>query len=254
VELDNRIDFKKLFKVLSTDEVKKVAKDSQDIMDEVRKINYHSKKWMEKLTVEEAVKTIIWQSTLHSFGTYGINKDSPRETNKKDKHGKQYKVTFLKDAISRGKVVSVDFGVSNIGNELSLLHLAVVISDYPGVSIVIPITSQTDDKLSNIAPDIVKDFVPLLKSEHQFLENDSFLMPHQIRSISKNRITGIISSISGTASMRALERKLYTSQTKYIKKENEEEILSLNKRIDELQQQIHELEKAKDVKVVDVGF
>lgn len=247
----SKIDFRKLFSILG-DKEKRVglAKDNPDIVNEISKITAKMDDFLKNLTVEKAIKSIVWQDTLMQFGTYGSIKDTAKQVKKIDKEtGKSYKVSYLKEHLSRGKVVSVDFGVSNIGTELSLLHLAVVISNYPNIAVVVPLTSQKDIK--SISPDITKDFIPIYKKDYPFLDSDSYIMPHQIRAISKNRVTGIIDSISGTDVMYNLELKLYNSLTKFIKKKNEDEINRLNARIDELQIMIEDFLKENRQQVID---
>jgi len=249
----SKIDFRKLFSILG-DKRKRtgLAKNNPDIVNEISKITAKMENFLKNLTVEEAIKSIVWQDTLMQFGTYGRIKNTAKQVKKIDKEsGKPYKVSYLKEHLSRGKIISVDFGVSNIGTELSLLHLAVVISDYPNIVVVVPLTSQKDTEGKSISPDITKDFIPIYQKDYQFLDSDSYIMPHQIRAVSKNRVTGIIDSISGTEAMYNLELKLYNSLTKFIKKKNEDEINYLNSRIDELQIMIEDFLKEERQQVID---
>lgn len=106
-------------------------------------------------------------------------------------------------------MLSIDFGTSNIDRELALTHTGIVLADYTGMVIVVPITSQTSLDLNKLSPDIKGDIIPILKKDYPQIENDSYILMHQLRCISKNRITktGIIGSISNTKILEEIELK-----------------------------------------------
>ena len=120
--------------------------------------------------------------------------------------------------INRGRLIFIDFG-HNIGKELSLPHLGIVVGNFPKTVVVIPVRS---DRGQPIEEDF-KDAVIKVKSvDYPQFDNDSELMIHQIRNIDKNRIlsdTG--KSVSGTILMQQIEEAIYKSYAKYIQSKNE---------------------------------
>ncbi|WP_252251332.1 type II toxin-antitoxin system PemK/MazF family toxin [Clostridium sp. VAP52] len=230
-------DAKKLINILNDNNVNKsnIAKSNKIILQELNNNLNDTYNLVEGLSIEKSIKYILWNGLLNQYGIYGRKRELPRE------FGKRPKRIYSTESYSRGKVLSIDFGISNIGRELSLTHSGIVIADYNGMVIVIPITSQKEFGLTKLSPDIQKSTIPLLHSEYPDIETDSYVLIHQIRAVSKNRITKVITSLSKTKIMQDIEKKLFETQTPYMKK-------IYNDKIKKLENKIKKLEKALEEK------
>lgn len=90
---------------------------------------------------------------------------------------------------------------------------------------------------------LAESFVPVYKKDYPQFENDSYILTHQIRSVSKNRITKIIGTIAKTKLMEQIEAMLYNTQTTFIKKQNTDKAEQLYKTIGQLEQRLREQEE-----------
>lgn len=112
----------------------------------------------------------------------------------------------------------MDYGQHSIGREQAFLRPSVIIADYSDISIVIPATSETETKFDNLAPDIQKAVIKVDSSIYTAFSVDSYLLLHQMRAVSKNRLRKNCGSIAKTELMKTIEEKLYKFHSPYIKR------------------------------------
>ncbi|RFU70620.1 type II toxin-antitoxin system PemK/MazF family toxin [Peribacillus saganii] len=229
-----KIDTKSLFSILNAvdENNPKLAHTNLTILNELQNILADTGQAIQRLTEEEAIKTILWQGVLNEFGIYGDKKGTNRVFYKKNKAtGKSDPTTFASESFSRGKVLSIDFGTSNLDYEFSLTHTGIVLAEYKNLLVVVPVTSQKDKTLTSLPKEIQDVLIPITKKEYPFFENDSFALLHHIRSISKNRITKVIGSVAKTDIMDQIEEKLYEKHSVFIKSTNDKKIKSLEEQV-----------------------
>lgn len=229
-----KIDTEKLFRILNDETlVNKKAKDVDELMVEINKVPFNIKRWLSNLDVEQSIKKILWEGILNQYGTFGTKSGQVKKYKNKKK-GIEYD---FNQQFTKGKLLSIDFGTSNIDRELSLTHTGIVLADYTGMVIVVPMTSQTSIEYDNLAPDIQNDVIPIYKKDYSQIENDSYILMHQMRVISKNRITkkGIIGSLAGTEVMKNIELKIIKILAYSYYLEQEEKIKMLETRVKELE-------------------
>ncbi|MFO1442793.1 type II toxin-antitoxin system PemK/MazF family toxin [Bacillus sp. Bva_UNVM-123] len=230
----------KLFELLEDiNIINKQAKDIDDIAIEIDKVTSNLNHWLKNLEAEKAIKKILWEGILKQYGTYGTKSGQVKSFKKKNKNKEIVEFDF-NEQFSKGKLLSIDFGTSNIDRELSLTHTGIVLADYTGFVLVVPITSQSSLEFENLAPDIQKDIIPIYKMDYNQIENNSYILIHQMRVVSKNRITkkGIIGSLAGTEIMKVIEDKLIKIIAFDYYNSQQEKILSLEKEIENLKLQL----------------
>ena len=229
------IDAKKLFEILNSEEINKLEPASTilDIEKQTETTLLDTKNLINTVTIEQAIKHILWNGIWNQYGIYGKNRDKPK-IYKTLKDGKKVEKSFYNERYSRGKLLSIDFGTSNIGRELSFTHAGIVLADYVGITVVVPITSQKEYGLSKLSSDIQKVVIPIYKNEYPSIGDDSYILVHQIRAVSKNRITKVIMSFSKTDVMKQIEEKLLEIHTPYIKKIYTDEIIRLKDEVSNL--------------------
>lgn len=239
-----------LFK-LPEDEKLKKASTNPILMRELDNQLQDTKFRIQNQNIERACKILVWNNMLNMFGLYGTKAEGIRTFVKKDAHGIKIGESDYNQRYSRGKVLSIDFGTSNISREFSFTHGGIVIADYNSIVVVAPITSQKETGLDKYSPDIQNSIIPILHSEYTNIKEDSFILLHQIRAVSKNRITKIVTSLSNTELMLDIEKKLielhspyskklFEMQLENVKKEYTEE---LNRIISEYELKIRKLEE-----------
>ena len=162
-------------------EVKNVFKDTENIL--------------RNKTIEEVCKYILWHGLLNMFGIFGLHKNDIRKFQGK---------TYFDKTFVKGDLLSVDFGTSNFGLEFSYTHTGIVIADFIGFVIIIPITSVTDGKSEKWPEEIQKLCTVIHHDDYPIIENDSYVLYHQTRSVSKNRITKYIGTIKDTDLMTSI--------------------------------------------------
>lgn len=235
------VNLKALFNILNneTDIDKNLASSNAIVMNKIKEVLNNTENVIKNMTVEQAIKTILWHGVLNDHGIFSPKRDQPKKFYKFDYKAKvKVERIFYHQSFGRGNLISIDFGTSNIGKEFSLTHTAIVITDYPGFLTVIPLTSQTDKQLENLPVPIKRVIIPVFKKDYPVLESDSFILTHQIKSVSKNRITKTIGSLSKTKIMDNIEEMLYAIQSPYVKKLNNDEIASLKNEIKNLKKLI----------------
>ncbi|MGD6876769.1 type II toxin-antitoxin system PemK/MazF family toxin [Bacillus infantis] len=235
-----KINTKVLFETLKNKEaLNKKAGENKEISKEIDKVSFNLSLHMKELDTEKAIKKILWEGVLNQFGTFGTKSGHIKSFQKKGNNGEQTIFDYNKQ-FSKGKMVSIDFGTSNIDRELSLTHTGIVLADYTGLMVVVPITSQTSMEFNNLAEDIQNDVIPIYSRDYSQVENDSYILMHQIRTVSKNRITknGIVGSLAGTHIMKEIENKLLKMMLFDYYEEQQSKIESLEKEIEMLKLQL----------------
>lgn len=113
------INTKTLFALLKeADSDKKAAGSNKLVIDELKNILNDTINIVKNITIEQAIKTILWQGILNEYGIYGRKTNEPRKFfkfNARIKKKEEY--IFYHESFSRGTMLSVDFGTSNIGRE-----------------------------------------------------------------------------------------------------------------------------------------
>lgn len=193
------------------------------------------------LDTELLCKFSLWNGIMNNYGIYGAKREQARRF-KRLINGEKTDVTYYDKRFGRGKLLSIDFGLSNIGRELSYTHTGIVIADYVGTVVVIPITSKKESELTKLSPDIRKIIIPFDHEEYSVLEEDSYILINQMRAVSKNRITKIIGSIAGTKLMKEIESKLMEVHSPYINKLYNEKLEEQQKKITELTEKLKKYE------------
>jgi len=210
-----------------------VAKTNSVLVSEMDNCFEDTKSIINELTVEKAIKYVLWNGLCNNYGLHGINRNKSREF-KINKKGNTIKKYYYKQRYGRGKLLSIDFGTSNIGRELAYTHSGIVLADYTDYVVVVPITSKKDFNLSQLAPDIQKVILLIEKSEYPKIDSDSYVLMHQIKSVSKNRITKIITSFSKTKMMEQIEQKLFEVHCPYMNMKYKKTINNLDAEIKRL--------------------
>lgn len=131
---------------------------------------------MEHVSISKSVSYIIDKDFWNDYGIYGSLKHRTRKTI----CGRTYR---------SGDVIQIDFGHLNIGHEQSFMHMAIVIADYKGLLVVVPIQS---DRNQNFSPDTARAVLKMPATDYSFLSHDSVLLIHQIKVVSKNRIYKVL--------------------------------------------------------------
>jgi mRNA-degrading endonuclease toxin of MazEF toxin-antitoxin module len=239
-----KLDSKALFKILNEKDIDvNLASTNSIVLSELNKLLTLTGNNIKQMNIEQAIKTILWQGVLNEYGVFSPKKECPKKFYKKQ-NGKNVEQIFYNRKYEKGALLSVDFGTSNIGREFSLTHTSVVIHDLPGFIIVIPLTSQKDKQLDNLPKEIKEIIIPVYKKDYPVLENDSFILTHQIKSVSKNRITKEIGTFSKNKVLNTIEDMIYNRFSSYIKKCNDDEINRLNNEILQLKNKVDLYEKS----------
>lgn len=188
---------------------------------------------VKNLNIEQAIKFTLWNGLLNQYGVFGGKREQNREF-KITVNGNKEVRTYNDERFNRGKVLSIDFGVSNIGRELSFTHSGIVIADYVGVVVVVPITSQKEFGLNKLSPDIQQVIIPIYNKDYPQIQEDSYILMHQIRAVSKNRITKVVASLSKMPIMQEIEEKILDVHSPYINKVYKDRISELENEIENL--------------------
>ncbi|MBU9714442.1 type II toxin-antitoxin system PemK/MazF family toxin [Evansella tamaricis] len=218
---------------------------NDDMKNQVNESVKMTKRWYLRKNIYQTSKLILWQGVLRDFGTFGLKPNSVRKFSKKDKPNETFD---FHQSFGRGKLLSVDFGASNIDRELALTHTGIVIADYTGMVVVIPITSQDSLEIDTMSEDIKSSLIPVSCKEFNQFKNDSYVLVHQMRVISKNRITrqGVVGSIANTKLMDQIEDYLLKTHTPYMSKMLNEQIQSLTKQNEKLIEELLNLKKLQE--------
>jgi mRNA-degrading endonuclease toxin of MazEF toxin-antitoxin module len=238
-----KLDLKSLFKILEEKDIdSNLAYTNKVVLSELNKLLISTGNNIKQMTIEQAIKTILWQGVLNDFGIFSPQKESSRKFYKWQ-NGKRIEQIYYNREYPKGSLLSIDFGTSNMGREFSLTHTSVVIDDFSGFVVVIPLTSQKDKQLDNLPQEIKDVIIPVYKKDYPILENDSYILTHQIKSVSKNRITKEIGTFAKTEILNNIENIIYNRFSSYIKKCNDDHINKLNNEVEQLKSKVTLYEK-----------
>lgn len=123
--------------------------------------------FIQKQKCKDAVPYILWNDFVNNYGTL-----APKTCT----HYNRY---------TWGSKVFVNFGMTNIQTELSYPHPAIILYNFNNTTIVVPTT--TDDKVTAFTDDIEKSIIKV-KADGVIFPNDSIINIHQICAVHKQRI------------------------------------------------------------------
>lgn len=229
---------RELFEILKEANIDiRLAKSNKVILTALATLSKLTEENIKNMTIEQSIKTILWQGILNNYGVFSPKKEESRRFVKKGVPKIYYRQRYQK-----GQLLSIDYGTSNIGREFSLTHTSIVLYDFPGFIVAIPLTSQKDKQLNNLPQEIKDVIIPIYKADYPILENDSYILIHQIKSVSKNRITKEIGSLAKTEILNDIENTTYNIFSSFIKKVNDESITKLKNEIEELTNKLNNYE------------
>ncbi len=224
-----------VLKNLDETDKENIASTNEIIVSELQNCLEDTNDLINNVGMEKAAKFILWNGILNEYGILGNKRELPRQF----KHKVDDKIccsTYLDKHFSRGKLLSIDFGVSSIGRELSYTHTGIVLADYVGTVVVVPITSKKEYELTKLSPDIQKVVILIRHDEYNVIKEDSYVLMNQLRAVSKNRITEVIGSVAKTELMRDIEKMMIQIHSPYMNK-------IMNEKIDELELEVKNLKE-----------
>lgn len=189
-------------KSFSIEDKGKRAETNAVIKQEIKNVLEDTKESLYNQSREYAAKYILWQGLLNQYGIFGTKRNEKRVLNGTCFYEMQY---------GHGDLISIDFGTSNIGEEFSFTHTAIVLKSYTDYIVVIPTTSCKEGRLDSKPLDEQEDTLTITKKDFNEIESDSYVMLYQIRSVSKNRIQKIIGTIAKTEIMSKIDKKLVST-------------------------------------------
>ncbi|HYK74330.1 MAG TPA: type II toxin-antitoxin system PemK/MazF family toxin [Pseudoneobacillus sp.] len=163
--------------------------------------------------------------TWNQYGIYGNKK------NDKINHwaGKSY---------SRGKLLFIDYGQYNIGEEFSLEHMGIVIQDFGNDLItVLPVTT---DRGQTYHKNIERSIIRVKSKDYSQFEHNSILLIHQIITVSKNRIIKELvkaKTLKGTPLFEEIQERIVSS----FAYDTHKGIIELNSKLGEKELEIEKL-------------
>jgi mRNA-degrading endonuclease toxin of MazEF toxin-antitoxin module len=166
------IDKAKLISLLSAPITTPVAVNPA-VRTELANVLQDTRTLVEPQPVSDVIPFILWQNQWNDIGFFGPKKNARYRKEAERKY-------------SRGRKVFVDLGY-NIGQEGAMPHPCIVLYNFIDLLIVVPTTSNTGHKISNMEPDIQKVNLVVPKDGIIF-PNETIIQLHQIRVVSKNRI------------------------------------------------------------------
>lgn len=195
------IEMIKLLDSLSDVDKGKKARNFNSIKAQIDNVMLDTKIMLNNQSAEDVIKYILWQGILNQYGIFGQKRNDERTF----KGGKE---NYYSKSYIHGDLLSIDFGTSNLGNEFAFTHTAIVIADYTDYVLVIPVTSCKEGRLEDTPEDEIRDILTITKKDFEDIESDSYVLLYQIRSVSKNRITKYIGTISGTNILDNIDKKI----------------------------------------------
>jgi len=144
------------------------------------------------LNVEDITDFALWNHSWNEYGIYGAKKNTKRNTPASHPYRK-------------GKVLMFDLGHHGIGNELAFPHMGIVLRDFKGLLVIVPVTSDRSQYYNDETKEAI---IRIKRAEHSFLSNDSIALVHQIRCVGRNRIIGIKGNVNNTPLMLEIERRV----------------------------------------------
>jgi len=159
--------------LLSMKPLKTPARHHPQTLTELKNVLQDTQILIEPLSVNTVIPFILWQDTWNEIGFFGPKR--------KNSYRKEATLKY-----SRGRKVFVDLGY-NVGDEGSLPHPAIVLRNFKDMMVVIPTTSNDNNKILRMEPDIQKMNL-VVPADGTIFPNETILQLHQIRIISKNCI------------------------------------------------------------------
>lgn len=200
------------------------------ILQETNNVFEDCKSVLTNRTVEETCKYILWQGILNDYGVFGHNREIGRKLND---------VVYYNQSFKYGDMLSIDFGTTNIGSEFAFTHTGLVLKDFGSFIIVIPVTSQKDVDPKWLTDDLKKFTPPILRKDCRLIRDDSYALFHQIKSVSKNRITKNIGNISECSIMKEIEELVITQIIPNVIVKKDDEIKHLKEQLEICTRQKH---------------
>lgn len=192
------------------------------IKQELSNVFEDSKNIILNRTVEESCKYVLWQGILNDYGIFGCNRDDGRIL---------HEIVYYNQSYKYGDLLSIDFGTTNIGSEFAFTHTGLVLKDFGCFVIVIPITSYKDTDPDWLTDDLKKIMPSILKKDCPIIRDDSYVLLHQIKSVSKNRITKKIGNMSEYEIMKEIEGMVSKQLAPNIITEKDNEIKRLKEQL-----------------------
>ena len=230
-----------MLKRFTDEEKNKKSQSCLELKDEIKNVLDDTKIILYRQSREDAIKYILWQGLLNKYGIFGSNRRQHRLFG-------QNKIDYYSQEYQHGDIVSIDFGTSNIGNEFSFTHTALVLHEFTDFLIVIPITTAKDGRLEKKPLDEQESTFVIRKNDFSFIESDSYVLIYQLKSISKNRITKRIGNISGSKFLCDIDSEVFNILLDPLSKKFSEEITNLNIKISDYENIIEE----KDAKITEL--
>jgi len=203
------------------------AEDDTSVKSAVQQTLSDTNTLIQGTSVEDGIEFALWNDIWNDYGVFGAKKSQLRNHFSGKNH-------------SRGRILNIDFGI-NIGKEFSYAHMGVVLADFKGIVVVVPVTSYRN----RIPKDYENAVVLARANEYPQFDHDSLLLIHQIRAFDKNRIiTDTRQSIARTPLMEEVERKFLEIFAPYLNKlsqDRDQELALLREDNVRLQKQIEEL-------------
>lgn len=181
---------------------RKRAESNLVIKQEIKNVLEDTKEGLYNQPRESVAKYVLWQGLLNQYGIFGTKREEKRL------FGKEKNICYYERQYNHGDLISIDFGTSNIGEEFSFTHTAIVLKSYTDYVVVIPTTSCKEGRLDSKPLDEQEDTLIITKEDYKNIESDSYIMLYQIRSVSKNRIQKAIGTIAETQIMSEIDKKL----------------------------------------------
>lgn len=208
-----------IFKTLSIASFTRMQTDLESSLEKTKEIMLGEE-------IINSIDFIIGNELWNQYGVYGNDKESDRNE-------------FSSKTYSRWRMLNINYGHYKIGAEFAYDHIGIVLKDYGKVIKVLPVTT---DRGKTFSKDIEEAIVRVKSSDYPQFKNDSILLVHQITTVSKNRIkSDLFNSISKSTLAQQVEANLYKLYSPYLKRLNDDEVVRLNREIDEKNKEIEEL-------------
>jgi mRNA-degrading endonuclease toxin of MazEF toxin-antitoxin module len=165
------------------------AKEIPAVVTQLNNLLADTKSLLMEQDAKDVIKNILWGGLLNRYGTLGFERERVRTFRAGTER-------FADRDYASGDLLSIDFGTNNMGYEFAYTHTGLVLNNFTSSVIAIPITSYEEGRLESKPQDIRESMMMLPKKRYPLLNNDSFLLMHEMRSVSKNRITKYIGNVN----------------------------------------------------------
>jgi len=218
----------KMLQSKSEQEMKVLTAQEPDVMHQVRNTLADTRVLLESKSIDESIEFTLWNGFWNDYGIHGPRREQPRDL-------------VCSKVQNRGRLLNINFGQHNIGREFSYAHIGIVIANFQRMVVVVPVTSSGGKQIPKELKDAI---IPVKSSDYFQFHNDSWILTHQIRAIDKNRIKKDLGkSIAFTPLMKDIELRVEKLYAPYIAKLHRDEVVDLEGKIDQKDQQILSLTK-----------